>query len=272
MTDHREIAREVARTAPRRRAGLRYAVLGLGVAAVLVGGRSERGAAAVDRLHVFLEFYVGVFALLALTAAVVAGLAASWQLTPIRLRVLAQSAHRATAVMSVSFLAAHVLLKVLERHATLLDVVVPFGDGSRNALWIGLGTIASNMMIIVFVAGAARGRFIGRARGWTWRALHITAYLCWPVAIVHGLVAGRTPKDWVTLSYVVCAGLVAVVGMARLVSSVRRFRRAARWRDAPGGRRPAAPPPEPSPAADVPDASFWAELKAEAAQWTGNAR
>lgn len=256
--------RDLVPAGPVGRRVARGGCLGLMLLAILAGGLTRRGAQTVTWLHDFLEFFSGAFALVGLSAAVVAGLAASWRLTPVRLRVLAQSAHRATVVMSMSFLAAHILLKEMERHAPVLDTVVPFSGTHGRVLWIGLGTVASDLMVVIYATGALRGRFAGRRRGWTWRVLHISAYLCWPIAILHGLEAGRTPKDWVTLSYVVCAGLVAVVALARLVSSVRR-RGATRRRAAPVTDRP-----EPR-AQDVPDEHFWAELKAEAAQWTRSA-
>lgn len=243
----------------------RGGLLGLLLVAVLAGAFTRRGAQTVTWLHDFLEFFSGAFALVGLSAAVVAGLAASWRLTPVRLRVLAQSAHRATVVMSMSFLVAHIVLKEMERHASVLDTVVPFTGTHGRVLWIGLGTIAGDLMVMIYATGALRGRFIGGRRGWTWRVLHIIAYLCWPIAILHGLKAGRTPKEWVTLSYVACAALVAVVALARLVSSLRR-RGATRRRPAPVADRP---PVRPDPRAqDVPDERFWAELKAEAAQWS----
>ncbi|GII28912.1 hypothetical protein [Planotetraspora mira] len=265
MAQHRELARQITRT---RRGGktLRVLLLCAALGAVVAAGSTERGAAFVIRMRAFLEFYSGVFALVALSAAVVAGLAASERFVPIRLRVLAQAAHRATAVMSVSFLVAHVLLKILQGHASALDVAVPFGGGQARAVWIGLGTIASDMMIFVFATGVARGRFIGKGRPWTWRVIHITAYLCWPIAILHGLNAGRAAKDWVTLSYAACLGLVAVAALARFMSWAQRRRTTRRRPQAPGrgGDRPAGTETQ-----SIPDEQFWAELKAEAASWTG---
>ncbi|WP_433175211.1 hypothetical protein [Actinoallomurus sp. CA-150999] len=270
MTQYRHIARALRREVPARRKVLRALFLCMLLAAVLTAGRTERGASVVLWLRAFLEFFSGVFSLVTLTAAIVAGLVASGRFVPIGLRILAQSAHRAAAVMAMSFLTAHVLLKVLERHASVLAVVVPFLGDHGRVLWIGLGTIASNMMIIIFATGVARGRFIGATRGWIWRALHVTAYLCWPIAIVHGLKAGRAAKDWVTLSYAICFALVVLVAFARLVSAVRQ-RRTARRQGGPGVSRPAEEPTD-ADMPDVPDERFWSELKAEAAQWTESRR
>lgn len=270
MEQHRQLARQVAHGTPRRWRVLRAVLLCAALVAVLADGTTAGGASTVIRLRAFLEFYAGVFTLVCLSAAVVAGLAASGRFTPVRLRILAQSAHRAAAVMSLSFLSVHALLKVLERHASVLDVAIPFGGRQEHALWLGLGTIASDLMIFAFAAGVARGRFIGGARPWTWRVLHITAYLGWPVAILHGLNAGRAPKDWVTLSYVICLGLVVVMALVRLVFSARRRRVVRR----PGGRgtgRVTRHVPNAGPHA-IPDEQFWAELKQEARLWTGSDR
>lgn len=267
MEQHRQRAGQVARDASRPRGRLRALLLGAALAAVLAGGTTERGALLVFRACGFLEFYAGVFALVGLSASVVAGLAASSRFTPVRLRVLAQSAHRAVSVMSVSFLAAHILLEVLGRRASPADTVVPLGLWEGHAPWLGLGAIASDTMIFIFVTGVARGRFAGGVRPWAWRVLHVAAYLCWPIAILHGLNAGRTPKDWVTLSYAVCLGTVAVMALARLVFASRR-RGAVRR---PGSReagRTARHVPD-AEARGVPDERFWAELKQEAGLWTG---
>lgn len=268
--EHRQLSRQVARARPRRWKILRAVLLCALLAAVLAGGATERGADVVIHVRDFLEFYSGVFTLVGLSAVVVAGLAASSRFTPVRLRVLAQSGHRAAAVMSVSFLVVHVLLKVLEQHVSVIDAAVPFIGHQERARWIGLGTIAADLMIFAFASGVARGRFIGRGRPWTWRVLHISAYLCWPVAIMHGLNAGRSPKDWVTLSYVACLALVAVMALVRFLMWLRgrgTVRRQAGRVTAHTTRRV----PDPG-AHGVPDEEFWAELKHEAQLWTGSHR
>jgi hypothetical protein len=86
----------------------------------------------------------------------------------------------------------------------------------------------------------------------------------WPLAIVHGLLAGRTPKWWVTLSYVVCLALVAVAALARLPRVIRD-------RHTIGAHRP-APRVDVPPPVEVPDEQFWRLLRAEAKQWIGDRR
>jgi hypothetical protein len=226
------------------------------LAAVLMGARTATGTAAVAWLRGFLEFYSGVFALLAMTATVVAGVVAAQHSVPARFRIFVQATHRATALMTVGFLVAHVLLKIMEAHASVLDTLVPFLGGEDRARWIGLGTIASDLLILMMATGVMRGRFVGNRRPWLWR-------------IVHGLLAGRTPKWWVTLSYVVCFAFVAVAALARLPRVVRD-------RHMIGAHRPTSPrtarPATGIPPVEVPDEQFWRLLRAEAKQWIGDRR
>jgi hypothetical protein len=234
--------------------------------AVLVGARTSTGTATVAWLRSFLEFYSGVFALLAMTATVVAGVIAAQHAMPARFRILVQATHRATALMTVGFLVAHILLKIMEAHASVLDILVPFLGGQDRARWVGLGTIASDLLILVMATGVMRGRFVGNRRPWLWRTLHGLAYAMWPLGIVHGLLAGRTPKWWVTLSYVVCFAFVAVAALARLPQVVRN-------RNMIGAHRPTPPPPRADvPPVEVPDEQFWRLLRAEAKQWIGDRR
>src|SRR5262249_19938919 len=146
----------------------------------------------------FLEFFSGVFALVAMTGAVVFGVIAAEAGMPARFRILAQAAHRATALMTIAFLVAHILLKVMEAHASILDVLIPFAGEKQRLLYVGLGTIATDILILVMATGILRGRFAAERRPWVWRTIHALAYFVWPLAILHGLLAGRTPKWWVT--------------------------------------------------------------------------
>lgn len=254
---------------------------------VLVAAHTPTGDRAVTRLQRFLEFYSGVFTLLALTAAVVAGVGAAQRLVPIRFRILFQAAHRATAFMAVGFLVAHILLKIMEAHATVIDTVLPFSGHGRHAVYVGLGTIASDLMIVIVATGVMRGRFVAGSRPWVWRTVHGLAYPMWVLAMAHGLLAGRTPKWWVTWSYVICAGVVFVAATSRLPRVLRDRRmvraRAPKDNGRPSGQRTrsARQPAPPSsgrrsanPAAAVPDEEFWASLRAEAAQanWIGDRR
>jgi hypothetical protein len=183
-------------------------------------GTTTAGGAALAGLQRFLLAYSGVFALLALTAAVAAGLVATDRLvvSPAG-RVTFQAVHRALSLAAVGFLATHVLLEILAHRSRAVDAVVPFLASGRT-LYLGLGTLASDLVLLIALTGVARGRF---AAGWTaiWRGVHVTAYLGWPLAILHGLLAGRTAKPYVDWSYGGCVAAVAVALVIRLVAVPR---------------------------------------------------
>jgi DMSO/TMAO reductase YedYZ heme-binding membrane subunit len=185
---------------------------------------SRSGSGGVARAREALEYLAGVFALLALTELVLSGVAAAERLVPVRFRIVIQSTHRATTVVAVGFLVLHVLLKTTEGHARTLDAFVPFYAEHGRAVYVGLGTLAGDLMIVVLVTGLLRARFATSRWPWLWRSLHVLAYAVWPLAVLHGLLAGRTPKVWVDLCYAVCGGVILLAVASRLPRLVRERR------------------------------------------------
>jgi len=184
------------------------------------GGSSQltRSAAAIAR---FLLYYSGVFALVALTAAVAAGLLATDRvvMSPDR-RIFAQALHRTTSLIGISALANHIMLEVLAHRAKIVDGFVPF-MAARSTFYMGLGTLASDLFVVIIVTGALRQRFSRGAGRWVWRALHATAYAAWPMAVLHGLLAGRSAKPYVDWSYGGCLAAVLLALTFRYVAVVR---------------------------------------------------
>ncbi len=192
----------------------------LAVSIADAGGKSApvRISADIER---FLLFYSGVFALVALTAVVGAGLLATDRIlmTPER-RIMAQGLHRMISVFAISALANHVMLEILAHRVTLIDGFVPF-MAARRTFFMGLGTLASDLFIIVIITGIMRARFATTAPRWLWRALHAIAYVAWPLAILHGLLAGRSAKPYVDWSYGGCLALAGLALILRIVMQAR---------------------------------------------------
>jgi hypothetical protein len=189
---------------------------GLAVEVASSGGAGEFTRAAADVAR-FLLFYSGVFALVALSAAVAAGLLATDRivLTPER-RILAQALHRTCSLIGISALANHIMLEILASRARIVDGFVPF-LASRNTFYMGLGTLSSDLFVLVIVTGVLRRRFTSGARRALWRGLHLTAYAAWPLGVLHGLLAGRSAKPYVDWSYGACLTAVAVALTVRYV-------------------------------------------------------
>ena len=136
-------------------------------------------------------------------------------------RVLRQLAHRSAAIVTIAMLALHVTLLVLDRYVdvSLPGVLVPFTAGYR-AFAVGLGSLAAYGLLVVALTGATRGRLAASARGARrWRAIHVSAYAVWVLAMGHGLLAGTdtdTGRWWSWTLYGGCAVSVLVAAWIRL--------------------------------------------------------
>jgi hypothetical protein len=192
----------------------------IAVAATAAGATGQAHVIAAETQR-FLLFYAGVFALIALTAAVGAGLLATDRifLSPGH-RVLAQAVHRAISLVALSALATHIMLEVIAGRAQATDAVMPFLAARAN-FYMGVGTVASDLFVLIIVTGMARRKFAGGSRQWVWRVLHTTVYLCWPLAVLHGLLAGRAAKPYVDWSYGACLAAAGLVMAVRFVATVR---------------------------------------------------
>jgi hypothetical protein len=175
------------------------------------------GRVAYVYFFAYSEYYMGVLSLVALSITIMLGLVATDRLVlSIRQRVLLQSAHRTFGIVAVAALALHLWTKLMEGHIGVIDVFIPFLHVG-NTLYIGLGTLSAWIMVTVMWTGIVRARFIGRGRPWMWRSIHAVSYLMWPIALVHGLSAGRPAATWVIVSYVVCI-LGVLLGLAVRIS------------------------------------------------------
>jgi DMSO/TMAO reductase YedYZ heme-binding membrane subunit len=170
----------------------------------------------------FMLFYAGVFALIGLCAAVGLGLVATDRmfLNPGH-RVFIQSAHRAASFGAVAFLIIHIITEILAQRVHVLDAVIPFLSPFRT-FYIGLGTIASDLIILLVITGILRGRFNASGKAWRWRAIHYTAYLSFVFGVWHGLLGGRPGKPYVDWSYGFVVAFVLLGLAVRIFSNSLR--------------------------------------------------
>ncbi len=149
----------------------------------------------------FMLYYAGVFALIGLTGSVIAGLVATDRIvmTPGH-RVMAQAVHRAVSFGTLAFLVIHIVTEILAQRSHIIDAVVPFLSPYRT-FYIGLGTIASDLIVLLVITSILRKRFTGHGRAWRWRAIHYTSYAAFVFGVLHGLLGGRTAKPYVDWSY-----------------------------------------------------------------------
>jgi hypothetical protein len=160
----------------------------------------------------YLSRGTGVVSLLLLTAAVVLGVAGPLRARP---RVLLAGLHRNIPLLAIAFVVAHVLTTVADGYAPIgvKDAVIPFLSPYRP-VWLGLGTVAFDLLLAIVVTSLLRAR-IG-LRGW--RAVHWLAYLSWPVALMHGLGTGTDGKStWLVMLTVACTLAVAAAVLLRVL-------------------------------------------------------
>jgi methionine sulfoxide reductase heme-binding subunit len=144
--------------------------------------------------------------------------------------------HRNLSLLAVIFLALHIVTAVVDPYTSLgwATAVIPFSS-SYKTLWLGLGSVAFDLLLAVLLTSLLRG-FIGRR---AWRAVHWLAYASWPVAVVHGFGTGTDRwSAWLLALNAVCILAVGWAVAVRLMlpagdplSTERtRFRESARSR------------------------------------------
>lgn len=162
----------------------------------------------------------GVVSLVLLSAVVVLGILLDRRVRlPGQPRYAGLSLHRYISLLAVGFLALHIVTAVIGPYARigLAATVVPF-ISSYVRSWLGLGVIASDLMVAIIVTSLLR-RHLSRR---TWRTIHWLAYACWPIAFAHSLGTGDGMRSGALLDLAIgCASAVAAATGWRLASSVR---------------------------------------------------
>ena len=166
----------------------------------------------------FMLFYAGVFALIGLTASVGVGLVATDRIvmTPGH-RVMAQAVHRAVSFGALAFLVIHIVTEILAQRAHVIDALIPFLSPYRT-FYIGLGTIASDLILLIIVTSIWRKRFTAHGKAWRWRAIHYSSYVAFVFGVLHGLLGGREAKPYVDWSYGFAIALTALAVVVRFLA------------------------------------------------------
>ncbi len=154
----------------------------------------------------------GAVTLILLTAVVVLGI-----LTALRVeghgwpRFLVTGLHRNLALMTLVFLALHIVTAVVDPYTNLgwASALIPFSSYYRT-FWLGLGVISFELLLAIVVTSLLRG-YLGHN---TWRAIHWLTYAAWPIGVIHGLGTGTDARSAWMLA--ITGGCVAAVVIALL--------------------------------------------------------
>ena len=131
-----------------------------------------------------------------------------------------QEIHRRISILAVVFLAIHVLTSILDTyvHIGWFAIVVPF-TSPYSRFWVGLGTIALDLTVAVFVSSLLRAHL----KPGTWRGIHWLAYASWPVALAHTFGMGTDSREhWVIALGALCVLSVGLALVWRLRASAKR--------------------------------------------------
>jgi hypothetical protein len=157
----------------------------------------------------------GIAALIVLTLSMVLGLVTSARWTNPRWpRFVVELLHRNSSLVACALIVIHVAAVVLDGFAPIgwIDGVVPFLSPYRS-VWLGLGTIGFDLVVALLATSLLRHRISHR----TWRLVHWSAYLCWPLVVVHGLATGTDTKvGFVLILTIACVAAVIIALWWRL--------------------------------------------------------
>ena len=161
----------------------------------------------------------GLVALLLLTASTLLGVLTAGRLcTPWWPRFLTVGLHRNIALLAAGFLALHIAAIVLDTYTSipLTAAFVPFASPYQR-LWLALGAVALDLLIVLVVTSLARTRLGYRG----WRLVHWCGYACWPIAVAHGAGAGTDERTlW---------GVGLTLGCVAVVAGAVAWRLLQRW-------------------------------------------
>jgi len=161
----------------------------------------------------------GLITLILLTAGMILGILNAGRFATRRWpRFLVQGLHRNLSLLALAFLALHVGTTVIDTYTSirLPAAFVPFVS-SYKRFWLGLGAVGCDLFVTLVITSLLRQRIGHRL----WRGMHWAGYLCWPVAVAHGLGAGTDHgSSWVLALTFACIGGVIVSIAYRAVRAI----------------------------------------------------
>jgi sulfoxide reductase heme-binding subunit YedZ len=152
----------------------------------------------------------GILSIVLLTVVLVLGMVTSGRRNPHgESATVVMALHRWLSLGMLVFLGAHITTAVVETYVSIdaISALLPF-TSSYQTVWVGLGTLAFDVLLAVMVSSLLRHRLSER----TWRRVHLLSYAMWPMAVVHGLVLGTGDEPLLRGTTLLCllVGVAAV--------------------------------------------------------------
>jgi sulfoxide reductase heme-binding subunit YedZ len=118
-------------------------------------------------------------------------------------------------LLALVFLSVHVCTTILDGYVTISwwSVVVP-GASNYRTLWVALGTIALDLIVLVTATSLLRLRMSHA----TWQRIHVSSYALWPLVWLHYLKTGTDAGGVGLLLGIGCAGVIGVAAGFRVLT------------------------------------------------------
>jgi sulfoxide reductase heme-binding subunit YedZ len=143
--------------------------------------------------------------------------------------------HRFLALLGLGALVLHGTSLVLDSTVRIsaLALVVP-GLIPYRPVWTGIGVVAAELLVLVYVSFSQRKRIGVKA----WRALHWATYGVFALATVHGIASGTdTSRPWALPVYGGAVGAVIAAAAWRALAPPAVSKRKEAERPSPASRR-----------------------------------
>lgn len=162
----------------------------------------------------------GVVALLLLTAVMLLGLLVTRQgRLPGLPRFAVTGLHRNLSLLATVFVAVHVLSAVTDGyvHIPVTAAVLPLASPYER-FWLSFGTVSFDLMLAAVVTSLLRRHLSRKA----WRAVHLTAYLSWPVAWLHSILSSTDLRHGVLFLVAAACGVAVIAAVLFRVSAASK--------------------------------------------------
>jgi methionine sulfoxide reductase heme-binding subunit len=156
----------------------------------------------------------GLTAYALLTTSILAGLTVKSRLLGTRVKAAAAAdVHRFVSLLALGTIAVHGIVLTLDQTVRMpfVALLVP-GLSPYRPLATGIGVLAAELMLVVYVSFALRRRIGAR----NWRRLHYVTFAVFGAATVHGLAAGT--DKWAFGLYASSVAAVATLTAWRVVT------------------------------------------------------
>ncbi len=161
----------------------------------------------------------GVIALVLLGIVLTLGILTASKSTPLGIgKFIGPDLHRRLSISTLVFLVAHIISAILDPFVTvgLGAAVIPFAAKYRP-LWVGLGTVSFDLLLVIVATSVVRHKFNHRV----WKKIHYLSWVVVSLVLFHALGTGSDAH--IKLVEGIYVAFVLVMGGAGLYRAYREF-------------------------------------------------